>query len=1042
MLKYKVVTLILILVLGSFPLIFIDNEVKGGEAESLTFNSSVSDGCAYVHNSNYVICRTQSTGALSTNSIYIGQAYTGSYYIYRGFVFFDTSSIPDDVNVTSAKLVLRVATYTSEHNYSIVIQSGMDQWPTDPLVSGDYYYTHYSGDGGSASVAGLGSNDYLNITLNSTGLDWINDHKDGTTKFCLRSSKDISSTAPIEAERTTFYDRNQGIIKCPKLIVYWNYSTIPDTPSAPTVDDDFFPIGQTINISAVATDDDGDNLSMQFDYGDGNTSSWTGLKPNGSTFYSNYFYSNNGTFDVKVKSRDQYGNESSWSDVTPVTVYREPREPQSLTATNYTWAVNLTWLPPSYGGNWSSFNYTINYTVDYASANYINFSLLNGYNLITIPFINASCDTAAHLSSEIPYCTHVYDWVGANQTYDTFITGVGGVNFDIQMGKAYLIAISHNTSWNVSGTLGTSWNVTLYNYTGPGTGYNYIGWLQPTNILAEDLGNMLTNCDVVMRMDTLNDSWETHSMGTGSNNFLITRGMGVNVRLFDSLQYWEDSLDPIYYDNQTIYLDNVTSYNHSVVSSSKHHYWLRANNDYGSSDWVYTYGTPLVGPPTPPTLDITYSGSSINGDYWNIEDNAPIQLTWSGAGGLIDYYKIYQKNGSGSWFLLGLTSSENYTINSSDLTVDRTYYWNVTAYDDENANESVPSNNVNLIVDSTDPVISSLDVSLIDKVAIINWTILEDNFANVTLSIYKTVKGDLSGYDDLVYSGSLNKSSFDVLTPDFEYGHSYTFFIKSYDLANNFDTDSLVRSCGASENETASSPQLTEVWFKTTQLVKSKKTDVTIRFSKSTNLSYIQVKENDDTLDDFTKESKHEFSGYWTPESSGEVDFTIKAVTTQGGVETFSFDLYVYATKQLGNNTTTVKLFYGDNINVVTFSEKDLNCSAYLDEDNTYQLTFDSKPTSVLIDITDLEAQLFDFTFLGLHISFLDYKAIKLNVNGLVGETRSYKILTTGYKETKDYDYWFWQKYLGVLRKFTLLEETASELIITGNLDILDVRYE
>jgi hypothetical protein len=37
---------------------------------------------------------------------------------------------------------------------------------------------------------------YSNIVLNTNGRNWIN--KGGITKFCLRSSKDIISLAPVE----------------------------------------------------------------------------------------------------------------------------------------------------------------------------------------------------------------------------------------------------------------------------------------------------------------------------------------------------------------------------------------------------------------------------------------------------------------------------------------------------------------------------------------------------------------------------------------------------------------------------------------------------------------------------------------------------------------------------------------------------------------------------------------------------------------------------------------------------------------------------
>jgi len=155
------------------------------------------DGFLSYYDTNY----DNAWGASEANSIYssdvtldIGQAFDEGYYIiWRGFLYFDTSIIPDGATILSANLTLymKVSTF---NDFKLIIQNGQPTYPHMPMQAADYYQGYYTGNGGEINASTLGA-DYAqyNITLNSNGLEWIN--KQGVTKLCLRTSRDILSSA-------------------------------------------------------------------------------------------------------------------------------------------------------------------------------------------------------------------------------------------------------------------------------------------------------------------------------------------------------------------------------------------------------------------------------------------------------------------------------------------------------------------------------------------------------------------------------------------------------------------------------------------------------------------------------------------------------------------------------------------------------------------------------------------------------------------------------------------------------------------------------
>lgn len=146
-----------------------------------------------------------------------GQAYDGEdYRIYRAALFFDTSSIPDDAEISEAVLSLYFESAGDPTDSDYVVQQFTGN---QPLQVSDYNAVKYVGDLGSIDSDDVNENAYNNITLNETGIGIIN--KTGTTKLGLRSSRDIDDVAPGEDDEACaeIKSSESGSSTEPKLII-------------------------------------------------------------------------------------------------------------------------------------------------------------------------------------------------------------------------------------------------------------------------------------------------------------------------------------------------------------------------------------------------------------------------------------------------------------------------------------------------------------------------------------------------------------------------------------------------------------------------------------------------------------------------------------------------------------------------------------------------------------------------------------------------------------------------------------------------------
>lgn len=236
----------------------VTQDVKATTTNYATFQASNNDGDVYYIGSGYGSTRNATTGYHSdtTTTFRLGQTREPSfpsyiYSLYRGMVLFDTSTLPSDANITSVILSLYVSANYSITDFNVTIQSGAPTYPHDSLENGDYYHNWYSGNGGNRNTSTISALSYWNVTLNSSGIAWIND--DGITKLCLRSSRDINCNTPTGNEYITIYASEGGASYAPKLYVTY---TTPDYTNVYTIHGPYYEDGSVadcyVNVSMTS----------------------------------------------------------------------------------------------------------------------------------------------------------------------------------------------------------------------------------------------------------------------------------------------------------------------------------------------------------------------------------------------------------------------------------------------------------------------------------------------------------------------------------------------------------------------------------------------------------------------------------------------------------------------------------------------------------------------------------------------------------------------------------------------------------------------
>ena len=71
----------------------------------------------------------------------------------------------------------------------------------------------------------------------------------------------------------------------------------------------------------TTTDPDGDDVSSYIEWGDGTNSGWIGPSSSGDTTIQSHTWTKKGTYTIKAKAKDIYGNESDWGQLSVTMPY-------------------------------------------------------------------------------------------------------------------------------------------------------------------------------------------------------------------------------------------------------------------------------------------------------------------------------------------------------------------------------------------------------------------------------------------------------------------------------------------------------------------------------------------------------------------------------------------------------------------------------------------------------------------------------------------------------------------------------------------------
>jgi hypothetical protein len=86
----------------------------------------------------------------------------------------------------------------------------------------------------------------------------------------------------------------------------------PNAPAKPECDSNLFIAGKEYSFTSKAVDPEGDKVTLLFSWGDNYT--WTDFCDSDQEITVQYIWEEKGSYTVKVKAFDEYGNESDWSE--------------------------------------------------------------------------------------------------------------------------------------------------------------------------------------------------------------------------------------------------------------------------------------------------------------------------------------------------------------------------------------------------------------------------------------------------------------------------------------------------------------------------------------------------------------------------------------------------------------------------------------------------------------------------------------------------------------------------------------------------------
>jgi PKD repeat protein/glutaredoxin len=150
-----------------------------------------------------------------------------------------------------------------------------------------------------------------NIDVSSSSTQSYSDTWSGYTDITMSNIKVV---ATVFAQSSMYVDETTAADP------QYPNSDPPTTPSVPTGPSSGY-VGIPYTFQTSSTEPNGDQIKYGFDFdGDGDVDHWTDYYPSGSPAEATNSWDSVGTYNIKVKAKDQIGTESGWSSAKTIQI--------------------------------------------------------------------------------------------------------------------------------------------------------------------------------------------------------------------------------------------------------------------------------------------------------------------------------------------------------------------------------------------------------------------------------------------------------------------------------------------------------------------------------------------------------------------------------------------------------------------------------------------------------------------------------------------------------------------------------------------------
>ena len=172
--------------------------------------------------------------------------------IYRGFLFFDTSSLPDDCELTGAVLHIYSKCTGDLDDCQLYILGGSDAYPGMPLAPGDYALP----DEALPVCAHVDVGEWTELAYRTLPLEDPDTvvNKAGVTKLCLLERRDyegVSPPDPRSENELKLYSHEEGDGFQPYLEVSWDRQPTDEQAAAAPADGNRPALGTTTHVAVT-----------------------------------------------------------------------------------------------------------------------------------------------------------------------------------------------------------------------------------------------------------------------------------------------------------------------------------------------------------------------------------------------------------------------------------------------------------------------------------------------------------------------------------------------------------------------------------------------------------------------------------------------------------------------------------------------------------------------------------------------------------------------------------------------------------------------